>query len=224
MISTTHIQAISFDCYGTLTDFRIGETTAGLFNSRVQPESMTAFLEDFTAYRFDEVLGEWQPYPRVIQRALERTCARWRVACDEADGAAIVEAIPTWGPHADVPRPLAELARHFPLVILSNAADSQIQSNVDKLGAPFEHVLTAEQAQAYKPRFQAFEHMFDTVGCGPEGFLHVSSSLRYDLISAHDLRIGARVLVDRGHGPGIREYGYHEITQLGELPALLGLG
>ena len=55
------------------------------------------------------------------------------------------------GPHADVPAALAKVAEVLPLVILSNAADSQIRSNVDKLGAPFHAVLTAEQAKAYKP-------------------------------------------------------------------------
>jgi 2-haloacid dehalogenase len=183
---------------------------------------MAAFLEDITAYRFDEVLGAWKPYPEVLHRSLERTCRRWGIAFDPADAQAIVEAVPNWGPHPDVPA-LAKLAEVLPLVILSNAADSQIRSNVDKLGAPFHAVLTAEQAQAYKPRLRAFEYMFDTIGCGPEHFVHVSSSLRYDLMAAHDLRIGRRVFVDRGHGPGNPAYGYQAIAELGELPGLLGL-
>ena len=84
-------------------------------------------------------------------------------------------------------------------------------------------MLTAEQAQAYKPRLQAFEYMFDTLGCGPEHVAHVSSSLRYDLVSAHDLRIGQRIYVERGHGPGNPAYGYTEIADLSGLPAALGL-
>ena len=164
---------------------------------------MKEFLDDFTAYRFDEVLGAWKPYPEVMHRSLERTCRRWGIAFDPADAQAIVEAVPTGGRTPTCQRRWRKLAEVLPLVILSNAADSQIRTNVDKLGAPFHAVLTAEQAQAYKPRFQAFEYMFDALGCGPEHFMHVSSSLRYDLISAHDLRIGRRVFVDRGHGPGI---------------------
>ena len=54
-------------------------------------------------------------------------------------------------------RALATLAREFPLVVLSNASDSQIGHNVDRLGAPFHAVYTAEEAQAYKPRLRAFE-------------------------------------------------------------------
>ena len=214
---------ISFDCYGTLTDFRVTSLTSERFATRLSDDRRQSFLEDFKAYRFDEVLGDWKPYPEVLHRALERTCKRWGLTYDPGDGDAVVEAIPTWGPHPDVPAPLARLAAEFPLVVLSNASDSQIQANVDLLGAPFHAVLTAEQAQAYKPRLRAFEYMFDTLGCGPEHFLHVSSSLRYDLMSAHDLRMARRVFVDRGHGPGNPAYGYDEIQDLGALPGLLGL-
>jgi 2-haloacid dehalogenase len=220
---STKIRYVSFDCYGTLTNFRVGEVTAARVADRVSADRMTAFLADFTGYRFDEVLGAWKPYSDVLHDALERVCRRWGIAFRPADAAAIVDAVPTWGPHDDVPEPLARVAERFPLVILSNAADAQIQSNVDLLGAPVHAVLTAEQAQAYKPRYQAFEYMFDTLGCGPEGFLHVSSSLRYDLMTAHDLGIGGRVFVDRGHGPGNPAYGYDRIDDLGGLPTLLGL-
>ncbi|WP_028464462.1 haloacid dehalogenase type II [Nisaea denitrificans] len=220
---SSEIRFISFDCYGTLTNFRVGELTKNRLSDIVSPASMTGFLEDFTAYRFDEVLGDWKPYADVLHRALERTCRRWNIAFRPEDADAIVEAVPTWGPHADVPAPLARVAKEIPLVILSNAADSQIQSNVDLLGAPFHAVLTAEQARAYKPRLRAFEYMFDTLGCGPEHMMHVSSSLRYDLMSANDLRIGQRVFVERGHGPGNPAYGYQAIPDIGGLPGLLGI-
>jgi 2-haloacid dehalogenase len=109
------------------------------------------------------------------------------------------------------------------LVILSNAADEQIHSNVDKLGAPFHAVFTAQQAQAYKPRFQAFQYMLDQLGCSPQDILHVSSSLRYDLMPAHDLRITNKVYVNRGYEPTNPYYGYHEVKDLSGLPPLLGL-
>lgn len=108
--------------------------------------------------------------------------------------------MPTWGPHADVPAGLSRIADKIPLVVLSNASDDQIQKNVDLLGAPFHRVYTAQQAQAYKPRLQAFEYMLDQLGCSPEDILHVSSSLRYDLMSADDLGIKNKVFVNRGHG------------------------
>ena len=214
---------ITFDCYGTLTRFRISEMTRNFFKDRVPADKMDAFVADYSAFRFDEVLGAWKPYAQVIGDALERTCKLWDVTFRPGEAQAIYEAVPSWGPHADVPEGLAKVAKHIPLVILSNASNSQIHDNVAKLGAPFHAVYTAEQAQAYKPRFQAFEYMLDQLRCPPEHILHVSSSLRYDLMSAHDLHFGARAFVNRGHGPGNAAYGYTEIADIGGLPALVGL-
>jgi 2-haloacid dehalogenase len=214
---------ITFDCYGTLTAFGMSALTRQLVADRIPDDRIEEFLDDFEAYRIDEVLGAYKPYHQVIGDALLRTTKLWGIEHRDADSQAIYEAVPSWGPHPDVPEPLAVLADHFPLVILSNAANEQILSNVDKLGAPFYAVYTAEQAQAYKPRLGAFEYMLDQLGVGPADILHVSSSLRYDLIPAHDLRVTSKVYVNRGYEPSTPYYGYHEISDLSGLPPLLGL-
>ena len=184
---------------------------------------MEDFVKDFAAFRLDEVLGAWKPYPDVVRNSVRRTCKLWRIDYKDADGEAFVQAVPTWGPHPDVPEPLARVAKEYPLVILSNAANSQIMSNVERLGAPFHAVYTAEQAQAYKPRFQAFEYMLGQLGCAPADLLHVSSSLRYDLMTAHDMHITNKVFVNRGHDAPNPFYGYNEIKDLSGLPSLVGL-
>jgi 2-haloacid dehalogenase len=122
-----------------------------------------------------------------------------------------------------VPQPLSRIAKEIPLVILSNAMDEQIHHNVAKLGAPFHRVYTAQQAQAYKPRLRAFEYMLDQLGCAPEEILHVSSSMRYDHLSASDMGIRNRAFVARGHEPNNPAYGAREIPDIGGLPALVGL-
>jgi len=184
---------------------------------------MEAFVKDFNAYRFDEVLGDWKPYDQVIKSALERSCKKWGLAYDDAEGQAYYDAVPTWGPHPDVAEPLARIAEHYPLVILSNASDDQIMQNVEKLGAPFHAVYTAQQAGAYKPRFQAFEYMFDQLGCDPSDLLHVSASLRYDLMPAYGLGIVDKVYVNRGYEPSTPFYGYSEVNDISGLATLVGL-
>ncbi len=222
-MATLRPKFITFDCYGTLINFRMGDMTRSRFAGRVAPERMDIFVADFSAYRFDEVLGAWKPYDEVIRSALERTCRKHAVAYDDAEGKSFYETIPTWGPHPDVPGPLARIAKHYPLVILSNASDCQIQSNVDKLGAPFHAVYTAEQAQSYKPRMQGFEYMMDRLGAKPEDLLHVSSSLRYDLMTAWGLGIRNKVFVNRGHEPSTPYYEYHEVAGIDGLASLLGV-
>src|SRR5215217_6693495 len=57
---------LTFDCYGTLIDFQMSPMTRTMFADRLAPERLQAFTTDFSAYRFDEVLGEWKSYADVI--------------------------------------------------------------------------------------------------------------------------------------------------------------
>jgi 2-haloacid dehalogenase len=214
---------ISFDCYGTLIRMRMGDMAREMFADRIPADRMDQFVADFTAYRFDEVLGDWQPYETVLKNAVRRLCRKWKLQYIDAEAQQYYDGVPTWGPHADVPAGLAKVAREIPLVILSNAMDHQIQHNVALLGAPFHRVYTAQQAQAYKPRLQAFEYMLDSLGCNPEDMLHVSSSLRYDLMSADDIGIVNKVFINRGHGPGCADYRYVQIEGIDGLPGVVGL-
>ena len=49
-MSRLPIRYVSFDCYGTLIDFRIGDVARERLAARVPAD-----LENFTAYRFDDV-------------------------------------------------------------------------------------------------------------------------------------------------------------------------
>lgn len=214
---------ITFDCYGTLINFDMAGAARDLYGDRLDAKAMEKFIWNFSAYRLDEIMGAWKPYSEVVYNSLSRACKANGVSFKDEDARMVYERVPTWGPHADVPAGLSKVAKEIPLVILSNAMNAQIMSNVEKLGAPFHAVYTAEQAQAYKPSFKAFEYMFDMLGCGPEDVLHCSSSFRYDLMSAHDLGIKNKVWVNRGHEPANPYYGYTEIADISGLAGAVGL-
>jgi 2-haloacid dehalogenase len=214
---------ISFDCYGTLINFEMGPTAQQLFRDRVSAAHMPAFLDTFRAYRLDEVLGEWKPFFDVIENAIQRTCKAHQVAYAPADAEALYAAIPTWQPHPHVVEVLQRIAPHIPLVILSNSMVDLIPHSVAHLKAPFHAVYTAEEARAYKPRAQMFEYMFDTLGCGPQQMMHCSSSFRYDLMTASDLGFMAKAFIDRDHEPNAGNYGVSRLTDVRQLPGLLGL-
>ena len=215
---------ITFDCYGTLIYFRMHELAYDIYSSQLPRERMHQFIKDFAAYRLDEVMGDWKPYDQVLKSAVSRACKRHGLTYRDEDGQKFYDAVPTWGPHTDVPHALTRVGKEIPLVILSNAMNEQIHSNVRKLEAPFAKVYTAQDAKAYKPRLQAFEYMLDQLGCSPEDILHVSSSPRNDLLSAHDMGIKNKVFVNRGHEPKPNEFYSHvEIRDINGLPALVGL-
>jgi len=214
---------ISFDCYGTIINFAMGPTARTLFADRVKPEDMDAFVESFRGYRLDEVLGAWKPFYDVVANSIERTCTKHGIPFGSDDVQAFYDAIPTWQPHPDVREPLARVAERFPLVILSNSMVDLIPYSVANIGVPFHAVYTAEEAGAYKPLMRPFEYMLQQLGCSAADVMHVSSSPRYDLMTAYDLGFGAKVLVDRGHEPPTDHYGITRIKDFSELPGLLGL-
>ncbi|WP_337029816.1 haloacid dehalogenase type II [Pantoea agglomerans] len=214
---------ITFDCYGTLIRFDMAGAAQRCFSDRVDPDAMHAFTTDFSSYRLDEVLGAWKPYYDVVSNALQRTCKKWGVRWDKADSDFIYTDCANWGPHPDVPAGLAKVAKEFPLVLLTNSMKDLIPHHEPRLGAPIYMAITAEETGAYKPQMKGFEYMLDKLGCGPEEILHVSSSFRYDLMTAHDLGIKNKVWVNRGHEPANPYYQYTEINDIGGLPGVVGL-
>ncbi|WP_417727757.1 haloacid dehalogenase type II [Roseovarius sp.] len=214
---------ITFDCHGTMIYYDMAGAARHHYAAHLSPEQMQRFITDFSAYRLDEVLGAWKPYAEVVHNSLERTCKRHGIAFDPTIAEEIYHRVPTWGPNPDVPAGLAKVAAEIPLVALTNAMNDQIPLNIARLGAPITHVFTAESAGAYKPQMRAFEYMLDQLNCGPEDILHVSSSFRYDLMTAHDMGIKHKVWVNRGHEPANPYYGYTEIPDISGLAAVVGL-
>ena len=185
---------------------------------------MSVFIKNFNDYRFDEAMGDWKPYLDVLHSSLERACKRHKLAYRDEHAKRIYDAVPSWGPHADVPHALTRIAKKIPLVILSNAMNEQIDSNVEKLKAPFHKVYTAQDAGAYKPRLRRSSTCWTSSAARPQDILHVSANPRYDIFSAQDLGIVNKVFVNRGHEPRPNDaFSFAEIRDINGLPALVGL-
>lgn len=63
--------------------------TRGLLADRVPADRVEDFLDDFEAFRGDEVLGAYKPYRDVIKDALARTANVWGIDHRDSDGQAI---------------------------------------------------------------------------------------------------------------------------------------
>lgn len=214
---------ITFDCYGTLINFDMAGATERCFKGRVEPEILKKIIADFSCFRLDEVLGAWKPYYDVVSNALQRACHKWGVAWLQSDSDFIYTECATWSAWPDVPAGLKKLAEEFPLVLLSNSMKDLLPHHIPRLGAPIHMAITAEEVGAYKPSMKGFEFMLNKLNCNPDEILHVSSSLRYDLMTCYDMGIKNKVWVNRGHDFGNPAYQYTEISSIAELPAVVGL-
>ena len=214
---------ISFDIYGTLIHYQLRATVEPLVAERLGADALEPFFERFRMNRYDEVM-EYRPYDDILERSFRRTCEQFGIEASAEDVAAIQGALLTWGPHPDVPAPLAKLAEHFPLVAISNADDRHLAVSIPKLGAPFHAVLTAQQAGAYKPRLRAYDYLVESLECDPADILHIASHQRYDHIPMAELGFTNKVFLDRGYDPHLPEYGAVRVTSLDEVVDALGIG
>lgn len=214
---------VTFDCYGTLTDFNLTPATLETLGPRLDGVDTEAFLRRFEVVRYEEVLGEYRPYRQILCDSLRRTLDEFGLEYRDEDGQALIDAVPTFGPFPDVPPVLERLRKHCGIVIISNTEDDLIAGNVEKIGVPFDAVITAEQARAYKPSHAAFEYMRRQLNCGADEILHVAQGFLYDIVPAHELGWRA-VWINRRNQPGDPAYRpYDELPDLSGLPELMGL-
>jgi 2-haloacid dehalogenase len=140
-----------------------------------------------------------------------------------SDGEALVAAVPTFGPFPEVPDALRALKSTYEIAIISNTDDDLIAQNVANIGVEFDHVITAQQAQAYKPDRQTFEHAYKVMDIDPAQVIHTAQGWEYDLIPTRDLGLKRRVWINRyGRRGSTAHQPYDELRDLSGLPALLG--
>lgn len=197
---------LTFDCYGTLIQWDEGLRAAvvRILDRHGRPDVPAAGL--IAAYdRHEHALEAERPHRNfrtVAGEGLRRAMAELGLPCDGDDVATLTEGISAMPPFPEVPATLRLLkAAGFRLCIVSNTDDAIIAGNVARLGPPgtVDRVVTAEQAGAYKPRREIFEHAWRAIGADRGDVCHVCASPHLDLAAARDLRFRC-VWVDRGTG------------------------
>ena len=214
---------VTFDMNGTLIQFRINDAIRGALGERLPAEIADDFLRACSAYRIDECMGDYKPFHQIIGHSLERTMSRFGLEYRDEDARAVYDEIPTWQPYPGVSEALNRLAEAYPLVIVTNSDDAFASRLMENLQAPFEVLITAEQMGVYKPRLRAFQYMLDKLGVAPDEIVHVSASPRYDHRSAAVMGIKHKVYMDRGFEADEPWLGYERITDIADLPVVLGL-
>lgn len=194
---------LTFDCYGTLIQWDEGlvAAVARILARHGRPGVAPAAL--IARYDHHEhALEEARPhrsFREVAGEGLRRAMAELGLECDGQDVETLTGSISAMPPFPEVPGTLAALrAAGFRLCIVSNTDDAIIAGNVAQLGT-IDRVVTAEQAGAYKPRREIFEHAWAAIGATRDEVCHICASPHLDLAAARALGFRC-VWVDRGTG------------------------
>lgn len=182
---------ITFDCYGTLVQWyevllqEVGRTLAD--HGRADIDA-SVVLDDFsTLAKRMTAAKPHELYKDILRSGFDAAFLQHGVKLGSDEISRIASAPTTMGPHPDVPNALRRLRERYKLAIFTNSDDSLITPTVERIGVPFDYVITAEQAQAYKPSREFFEHAYQKMGVSPDATVHVAMGMYWDMKARHEL-------------------------------------
>ncbi len=177
---------ISFDCYGTLIDWEEGILTAlAPFLARVPNSPEPAEILRLYARFESEAEREWRPYREVLRIVARNFQALLGL---ELDPDLFVVSLPSWKPFPEVNEALSRLReKGLKLAIISNIDRDLLAETLKHFSVPFEVLVTAEEARAYKPYPPIFSLAMARFSCAPEKVFHVGQSLFHDILPARKI-------------------------------------
>lgn len=200
----TRPEWLTFDCYGTLIQWDEGLLAAVesiLARRKAAKVDARAFIDIYD--RHEHALERQRPhrsFRSVAGEALRLAMTELGLAADDGDIEILTSRISLMPPFPEVVAALGELKRlGFRTCIISNTDDDIIAGNVAQLGGHIDRVITAQQAQAYKPSRQIFEHAHRALGVEIGQVVHICASPHLDLAAARDLHFRC-IWIDRGTG------------------------
>jgi len=140
--------------------------------------------------------GEFLRYRDALQSVVRSFGERLGFSPTDAEVRSLPESLANWQPFPDTVEALRKLKSRYQLAVISNVDDDLFASTAPKLGVVFDHVITAQQAQCYKPCIRMFELAEERIRVSRERWLHVGQSIYHDVIPAQSLGI-ATVWVNR---------------------------
>jgi 2-haloacid dehalogenase len=194
----SNFRTLTFDCYGTMIDWENGIFSAlrPILSAHHAALTDAGLLELYSELEAAAEGGEFHSYRTILQTVVHGFGDRLGFTPTAAEACSLPESLPHWRPFADTARALHQLKTKYKLAVISNVDDDLFAASAPKLEVSFDHVITSQQARAYKPSLDIFRLAQERMGTSPKRWLHVGQSLYHDVVPAKSLGI-ATVWVNR---------------------------
>jgi 2-haloacid dehalogenase len=201
MIDFAAFDALTFDCYGTLIDWETGilDALRPVLAAHDVAAGDDAVLEVYARHEAALEAGPYLSYAEVLGRSLAGLAADLGFTPTADEIAAFSRSVGDWPAFGDSAAALAQLHKRFRLGVITNCDDDLFAASNRRLGVTFDWVITAQQAQGYKPRAENFLYAFARIDVPRERILHVAQSLFHDHVPAKALGM-TTVWIDRRQG------------------------
>jgi 2-haloacid dehalogenase len=202
MLDFSRYEILTFDCYGTLINWEAGILAAlhrvlSAHGNKMDDATLLKLYGDFEQ-RSEQ--GTFRPYREVLESVVRQFANELKFTPTAEEVRSLPDSLPTWRPWPDTVAALRQLKTRFRLAILSNVDDDLFAQTRPQLEVDFDEVITAQQAQAYKPSLKLFELALSRINAPAHRVLHVGQSIYHDVIPAQALGL-ATVWVNR---PSVR--------------------
>jgi 2-haloacid dehalogenase len=201
----SRFSTISFDCYGTLIEWEAGILPAlrALLGRHHCLQPNATILELYGEFEAEEESGPYRSYRAVLESVVERFGRRLGFGPSANELRVLHESLPSWPPFADAASALRQLKKRYKLAVISNIDDDLFAKTAGHLGVTFDAVITAQQAQSYKPSIHHFQLALGALGVTPDRLLHAGQSIYHDVVPAHSLGIATVWVNRRSARPGV---------------------
>jgi 2-haloalkanoic acid dehalogenase type II len=194
---------ITFDCYGTLIDWRSG--IAGAFSRiariagrSIDPEDV---LREYARFELQVEREAYRPYREILREASTLTAAALAIPIPVHDSSFLPESLPDWLPFDDTNAALDRLrAAGIGLGILSNVDDELLAETRKHFTVDFDLIITAQQVRSYKPGEAHFLAARERIG--QARWLHAGQSYFHDMMPTKKLGIPNAWINRLGEKPG----------------------
>lgn len=182
-------QALSFDCYGTLIDWKTGfyQSATRILEGRVPALALDELWKSWKEIQSRKCDEPYRPYRAIVGESFIKALTTMGISVHSDDGENLALRFPGWKPFEDVTPTLKKLKGRLPLLLISNTDDEILNANVLSMGLSFDGSMTGTRAKAYKPRPEMFQRAIEVLGMDPAKTLHVARSARTDLMTAKGL-------------------------------------
>ncbi|MDV3293855.1 MAG: haloacid dehalogenase type II [Nitrososphaerales archaeon] len=180
---------LTFDCYGTLIDWRAGiernlAKAMGPLPLRGK-ELLDAYLDSEKRQE-----GAYKSYRDVLAGTARDLAEKFGVAMSSAAAERFAGSVPEWPAFEDTARALRDLGKKGYLrYILSNVDTDLLRETISRNGLEVDGYVTAEETKSYKPAFGHWLHFMKKTGARRAEILHVAQSVFHDIIPAWKLEI-----------------------------------
>jgi 2-haloacid dehalogenase len=170
----------TFDCYGTLVDWKTGIRTS---LARLWPDAdADAVLTLYHQLEPAVQAGRAIPYREVMAETLTRLAEVAGLSVPSGSQDALGSSLPGWPIFPEVPAALTALRRRgWRLAILSNTDPDLLDASLRTIGVPVELRLVASEVGSYKPALRHWESFFERTGADRAQHVHVAASLFHDV-------------------------------------------